>query len=362
VVTQSGHLADLAADLRKALLLWQEEANARGGLAGRRVELKLLDDRSEAAAAGPLYEQLVREEKADLLIGPFGSAATLAAASVAERHRRVLVNPAGPARAAHKASFRYVFQVAAPFGEYGAGAHAVTRELGHRRLAIFARDEPAARESAARLREDALKAGLDPGEVEVHAPGHDDFAPQIARAQKRGVEAWIAFGQPRDAAGMVKSFRKLAYAPALFVAQGAADPAFVKLLGQDAEGAFGILAYAPFLKTRDNARFAEAYAKKWSAEPGLLAAQGYGAARVLEEAARLAASLEQEKLREALAALETETPLGPYKVNASGAQLAARPALVQIQRGRREVVWPETLATAPRQLPYPRWEDRKLVK
>src|SRR5512135_2651950 len=69
---QSGILADIAADSRKALLLWQEEVNAAGGLLGRRVELQILDDGSEAAAAGKLYEQLILERKADLLIGPLG--------------------------------------------------------------------------------------------------------------------------------------------------------------------------------------------------------------------------------------------------------------------------------------------------
>ena len=99
VMPQSGILADLAADLKKALLLWQEEVNAGGGLNGRRVELQLLDDRSESMDAGKLYEQLIRDSKAELLIGPFGSAATLSAAGVVERNRRVMVNATGPARA-----------------------------------------------------------------------------------------------------------------------------------------------------------------------------------------------------------------------------------------------------------------------
>ena len=64
VVTESGNLADLAADLRKSLLLWQEEANAAGGLLGRRVELRLLDDRSNAAASAELYEKLGKQRDA----------------------------------------------------------------------------------------------------------------------------------------------------------------------------------------------------------------------------------------------------------------------------------------------------------
>ena len=72
VLPQSGQLADLAADMHKALILWQEACNAAGGLLGRRVELKLLDDRSEASASTRLYEQLIDAERAELLIGPFG--------------------------------------------------------------------------------------------------------------------------------------------------------------------------------------------------------------------------------------------------------------------------------------------------
>ena len=64
--------------------MWQESTNAAGGLLGRRVELKLLDDLSEASASTRLYEQLIDAEHAELLIGPFGSAASASAAGVAE--------------------------------------------------------------------------------------------------------------------------------------------------------------------------------------------------------------------------------------------------------------------------------------
>jgi branched-chain amino acid transport system substrate-binding protein len=161
---------------------------------------------------------------------------------------------------------------------------------------------------------------------------------------------------------MVKSFRKRGYAPKMFVAVGVADPQFIRLVGQDAEHALGITPWERAFATRENQRFAEAYGRKWSAEPTHLAAQGYAAAKVLEEAVRRAGSLDQDKLRDALQGLELETPLGPYRVDKSGGQLAAKPAIVQIQRGRRQVVWPEALATAKWQLPYPRWDERKVLR
>jgi len=359
VVTQSGFLVDLAADLAKALLLWQEEVNAAGGLLGRRVELKLIDDHSEALAAGKLYEQLILEDRSDALIGPFGTAATLGAAAVAERNRRVLVNATGAASGKSRMGYRYVFQVPAPYTEYGAGPLEIARRMNVRRLAIMARDDSGSREMAERLRERAARGGFEAGEIGVYAPATSNFANFVAAAQKFGAQAWIAFGLPREAAEMVKSFKKLHYAPALFIAQGAADPLFVKLLGQDAEFAMGLAPYERSAGTKDNARFADAFARKWSAAPTALAAEGYAAAKVLEEAVRNAGSLEQEKLRAALAALQTDTPLGPYRVDGSGGQTAAKPLVVQILKGRRQIVWPDSLATAPMQLPYPRWEDRK---
>jgi len=358
---ESGILADIAADLRKALLLWQEEVNAGGGLLGRRVELMLLDDRSEAGAPGKLYEQLILEHKADLLIGPLGSAASLGAGAIAERNRRVLINATGAVRAVHRLGFHYVFQTAAPLSAYGTGALELARGLGVKRVMLLAREDPGAREMALRARDDAAAFGLATTAIESYAAGSTDFVSQVARARAAGADGWVAFGQPRDAVEMVKNFRKLGFAPRLFVAQGAADPGFIRRVGQDAEFAVGILAYDHRARTRGNREFAQAYAKKWSAEPGALAAEGYAAAKVLEEAVRRAGSIETEKLCEVLAALETETPLGAYKVERSGAQVGARPLLVQILKGRREIVWPEALATAKLQ-PYPAWDARKPLK
>jgi len=358
---QSGLLADLAADLRKGLLLWQEEVNASGGLLGRRVELQLLDDRSESAEAGKLYEQLLRVHKADLLFGPLGSAASLGAAGVAERNRRVLINATGAARAVQKPGFRYVFQVPAPLGAYGAGALEIARRLGLKRIVIAAREDPSAKECASLAREQAGALGIATGEMETYSEDTLDFSAQVIRAKAAGAEGWIAFGLAQDAAEMVKSFRRLGYAPRVFVAQGAADAEFLKRLGQDAEYAVGISAYERAAATRGNAQFRQAFAKKWSSEPGALAAEGYAAGKVMEEAVRRAGSVETEKLRAALVELEMDTPLGTYKVDRAGAQLAARPLLVQIVRGRRHIVWPEALAAAKWQ-PYPPWEERKRLK
>ncbi|HUJ86018.1 MAG TPA: ABC transporter substrate-binding protein [Burkholderiales bacterium] len=364
-VAQTGQLADLAAGYREALLLWQDEVNAAGGLLGRRVELRLIDDRSEAITAERLYERLMGEHRADLLIGPFGSAASRGAAAAADRAHRVLINASGATQSVLRAGHRYVFQVAAPYAVYGTGVLAVVRQAGYRRLFILARDDPASREMATHAAAGAARQGMSPGAggVHVYAPALSDFEPLVAMARAAGADAWIAFGEANDAAEMVKTFKRLSYAPRLLFAQGAADPRFIAAVGQDAEQVIGLSAYEPFFATPGNAEFVKAFEARWSSPPGLAAAEGYAAAKVLELAVRRAGSLDQERLRETLAALTTETVLGEYKLDsASGEQLGVRPALLQILKGRREVVWPDELATAMWQLPYPGWRQRQVLQ
>ena len=357
-ISQSGALASLAADYRKGLLLWQDEVNAAGGLLGRTVELRIHDDGSDAAGVGDLYARLIRQDKADLLVGPFGSAATLMAAGEAERARRVLINGSGASRSVHKREPRYVFQTTVPNAAYG---DAVLEVAGKALLFILARDDPASREMAEATREAAIKRGLKAADIEVYSLAASDFGEQVAKAKAAGAGAWIAFGEVRDTAGMIRTFRKLGYAPPIFFSQAAWHPRLIELVGQDAEFALGARDYRPDLKTPGNARFVEAFMAKFGTPPGPAAAEGYTAGMVLGEAVRTAGTLDQEKLRDTLSKMETGTVLGGYKVTASGEQAQARPAVVQILKGRPEVVSPPALATAQRQ-PYPPWNERRILK
>src|SRR5213080_3311189 len=145
VVSESGAHAAPAAEYRKGLLLWQDEINAAGGLLGRPVELRFKDDGSEAVRAGEAYAELIRDG-AQVLIGPYGSAATLTASAEAERARRVLLNAAGPSVQVHKRAPRYVFQTAPSYAAYAEGIVALARE-GHAQSIYFvARDDAGSRE------------------------------------------------------------------------------------------------------------------------------------------------------------------------------------------------------------------------
>jgi branched-chain amino acid transport system substrate-binding protein len=361
VVSQSGMHAELAAGYGKGMRLWEAQVNTAGGLLGRPVELRMLDDGSDAVRAGALYRQLIRETKADLLIGPYGSAATRAAAAEAERERRLMINGAGPAAVVQQGPTRMLFQTCSPYAVRGEGVLQVARKAGLTRLYILARQDPVAQEIAEATRRAALAQGFSVPEVETFPPYTMEFAPFAERARGSQAQGWIAFGEARDAAEMVKTFRAAGYAPQLFFARRAAEPSFIAAVGQDAELTLTDVEYDPGLASPANAEFVKAYTARWSLSPDLAAAEGYTAASVLGEAVRRAASLESEKLRAALASLRTETPLGTYRVGANGEQLGIVPAVAQIQRGKVRVVWPENLRSAQPQ-PYLPWKERQPIE
>ncbi len=185
----------------------------------------------------------------------------------------------------------------------------------------------------------------------------------MAKARAMQADAWIAFGEVRDAAEMVKSFKRLGYAPRLFFARSAVGAKFVSMVGQDAEFALGAMEYDPRFATPANQTFVKTFTAKWSAPPGPAGAEGYAAATVLAEGLRRAGTADPDKLRVALGSLVTATVLGEYKVDpATGEQTATRPVLVQVLKGRAEVVWPRSLETAKQVLPYPQWSERQLLK
>jgi len=362
VVSQTGANAEAATAYRRGLELWQQQVNARGGMLNRRVSLRLLDDQSDAARTGPLYGQLLREERPDLLIGPYGSAASAVAAAVAERARRVMLNASGAARAVHKAGHLHVFQVPTPYSAYGASVLDIARTLGQSRLFVLARGDITSREAGQGLVERARAAGLATPDVEPVTTGQTDFTAVIARARAVQPDAWVAFVSAREAVELVRAFRKLDYAPRMLVVQGATDPAFVTALGQDAEFAIGMTLYDPGWRTSGNAEFVAAYRARWGNAPNLDAAHAYSAGIVLEEAVRRAGTLETAALRARLAELSMQTPLGEFKADPrTGEQLGARLALVQVQAGRLQTVWPELLANVPAR-PYPQWRDRQLIR
>ncbi len=91
---------DFSADgqaFQKGYELWASDVNANGGLLGRQVTLKILNDNSSPTQVQTNYQTLFASDKVDLAFGPFSSLLTTPSASVAARYRYALIEGAGGA-------------------------------------------------------------------------------------------------------------------------------------------------------------------------------------------------------------------------------------------------------------------------
>jgi len=79
--------------------LWAKDVNAHGGLLGRQVKLKILDDDSSPTQVVTNYQMLINSDHVDLTFGPFSSLLTAPASQVAARAGYAFIEGAGGAPA-----------------------------------------------------------------------------------------------------------------------------------------------------------------------------------------------------------------------------------------------------------------------
>ncbi len=358
-LSMTGNLADSAEHYRRAIELWRDQVNARGGLLGRPVELVIYDERSDPATAARLYEKLITDDKVDLLVAPWGSASTATASAVAEKHKRVIINAGGASEKIQQRGFRYTVQSASPISAYVEGIGPLMAKHGAKTLTMVSRDFNAARDMALELDKIAKTGAVTVVASEYFPAGTSDYSAAIAKARQMNPDAWVSIAYPNEAIEMIKQFRATNYLPKIFIANGVSQEDFIKSTGKDGEYAIGISLYEAGVKTKGNVAFAKAFEDKYGYPPGYYAGFGFSGVTVLEEAVTKTGSLDQDALRETLGAMETDTVLGHYKVDPkTGAQLGAKGLLVQVLKGKREIIWPEELKSAEAVVPMPAWSAR----
>ena len=83
--------------MEKGYELWAKDVNDHGGLLGRQVRLKILDDNSSPTTVVTNYQTLIGTDHVDLTFGPFSSLLTGPASSVAARYGMAFIEGAGGA-------------------------------------------------------------------------------------------------------------------------------------------------------------------------------------------------------------------------------------------------------------------------
>ena len=97
----SGRYASISLPVHYGLKLWIDQKNAEGGVYvkafNKKIPLKLVayDDQSNTATAATLYNQLITQDKVDILVSDSGSVLTSVAVPIARDHKMLLIDQTG---------------------------------------------------------------------------------------------------------------------------------------------------------------------------------------------------------------------------------------------------------------------------
>jgi branched-chain amino acid transport system substrate-binding protein len=116
----SGRYASISMPVHYGLKLWIDQKNAEGGVHvkafDKKIPLQLVayDDQSSTATAATLYNQLITQDKVDILIADSGSVLTSVAVPIARDHKMLLVDQTGTGAAFFTPDNPYIALMADP--------------------------------------------------------------------------------------------------------------------------------------------------------------------------------------------------------------------------------------------------------
>ena len=373
-VSMTGQFAALGQNQNRGIQLCVKHANDKGGVLGRKLELVVEDDQSQAPVAVGIYEKLVTQNKVDAILGPYSSPITEAVANVSEKYRMPMVAPNAATTSIFRKGRKFVFMVHSAAEVYLEGLIDIAASRGLKTVAVINEDTLFPKATAQGTIELAKRRGLQVVLAESYPKGTTDFSPilrKIAAAKPDVVAAATYFD---DAVAITRGLKALDINPKLFgVTVGGDVPKFYEILGRDAEFVYGGSQWLAELVTLragglipiarqypGAAEFVEAHNKEFpGAGFSYQTVAGYGACQIFMEAVRRAGSFDAERIRGAILKLDTHTAYGAFRVDEGGFQTAHKMVTFQWQDGKKVIVWPEELAADRSRFPTPSWNQRR---
>jgi branched-chain amino acid transport system substrate-binding protein len=339
--------------------------NERGGIkVGDRpykVAITYYDDESNPQTATRLVEKLIVDDKVNFLLGPYGSGTTLPASSVSEKHEIPMDAAHGASTPIYTRGYKYIFGVLNTVDQYTEG------------MLKMAADQNPKPQTVALINENALfpQLGIDAAAKqaeglglkvvykEKYPTGIKDLSSMLADARAKQPDVVIAGGYTADMILLTRQASEMGLQPKVFgFLLGPTLPGFVSSLHEAAEGLLEPVQWAASMGWKDEifgwtaGEFAELFHKEFGYEPDYHPPQSAAAIEVYQRALEKAGSLDPKKVRDAIAATDLMTFYGPIKFDQRGVNIGKSMAVVQIQNGKPQVVYPASAATA--KLVYPR--------
>jgi len=336
----------------QGIRLWQSYINAQGGIAvrngeNRSVRLIWYDDHSQIRFARKNVFRLLREDKIDILLGPYSSSLMMAVVEIAEEHKKIVWNYGGSSDEIFSHGRRYLVGIASPASDY-------LRELPHwlaeehpplRRICVLYSGGGTFGWQVARgiLESVLVVAGQSVELVPINSPleNYDAILRTLFDIDPEVVVLAVTF--PDELCIM----RTRQYWPStvqVVAAVAAGVGAFSTDLAQTADGVLGPSQWEPGVTFPNIAGptsdwFPDSFQKEFGHAPDYIAAGSFTTGLVLTECIRHAASLDDEKLRSIASDLDCNTFYGRFRIySRTGIQTGHRVLLIRWQGGHKVVL------------------------
>jgi branched-chain amino acid transport system substrate-binding protein len=364
---QTGDRSEPGEATMQGYQVWEELVNEDGGILGRPVRVIVQDDGSDTNRVRSNYQALIDQENVDALLGTFSSLQNEPASAVAEQNEMVFICPSCGNPELFERGFQYYFfaqpaisvDQANLFAEWVAGLPEGERP---ETAAYPTLDDPFAAPVIEGIREKLEAVGITTVYNEApYAEGTSGAAmDSIANAIAETEPDLVAHGSiGADGIAMVQSMQRVDYNPQILfqtTAPSLGDQYSEGVGLENTEGIFYAVSWSPDAATEGNEEFVQRYEEKFGGTPPEDAANGFGAAQVLQAAIEGVGGVDdQQALADWLHENTVETNMGPLSWDENGAPQSAF-ILAQWQDGESKIVLPRDVADSDTIVnPKPDW-------
>jgi branched-chain amino acid transport system substrate-binding protein len=289
----SGDFSDPGKFAEQGYKLWAKTVNAKGGILGRKVQLKIQDDASSPTQAATNYQNFITKDRVDLVFGPFSTLLTAPSAAVASRYGYAFIEPAGGGPAVFDQKLHNVFFTQpAPIVESGdvfvKWVLSLPKGKRPKTAAYPALDDPFSSPIADRMRAQFEKAGIKTVYKTIYPSENVDMTPIVSKIAAAKPDMVVGGTQAGDGYSLVKAMVQAKFSPKfLFLSNGPNSPGeFPDKVGKsNTQGIFSSSDWFPQAKTYGNPAFVKAFLKAYGGNAGSIdpgSAEAYAVGQVAQ--------------------------------------------------------------------------------
>ena len=299
----SGKEASFGTAAHKGVILAFDEANAAGGVLGRKVELVSEDNQSKAGESATIAKKFVSRDKVVAVLGGNVSVNSLEAAPILQNAKipMVAISSTNP-RVTEMGN--YIFRVCFidPFQGAVLAKFALTTLHARRAAIITSVGNPYSVGISKVFREKFTASGGEIAIEQKHSEGDKDFRAQLTAIKAAGVDCIFHSSNYTEGALICIQARQLGLNMPIFGGDAWEAPQLIEIGGAAVEGTYYSTHASPDSTAPEMQNFIKKFRARWNGEtPDSIAALGYDAAQLVFDALRRAGTTDSAKLREAIA-------------------------------------------------------------